>query len=1032
MIYIKNTAAFVSFLMVFLTTLSGQENSYYTTKYTTENGLPHNRIHDILQDQTGFIWIATWNGLSRYDGSEFVNYLHDPNDPTTIPYFAIYDICCDRYNNIWVATPIDLPLGLYDRRNDRFIRYPFTLKEKNNFRPVPIYICLDTSRTLWVINNGGIEKFNYKTGSFSQINFDRHIPGKKDKVLETSDLNMMFDNQNNLWFYKNDKLFLGELTGKDSTPVINIVREYYFEQIFFCDKRSKFYTNTNGSILCISPFGRYYCKSPSTIFKQLETEELPEPFDLPGTLIWFTPGKIHVGLGFPGTVNVIAINDYEVLTLPIVDKAGNLWYTASLGKTTEYQELKKVTFIKNNFTNLFFNDLIPHDPTIFSILKTSADKLILASKIGGLIKWDSKTVRLNEVVKNTVKSFPEGILLDHQQNLWVSYDDNNLIKYNNNMKRPVNILPRFANKMRMDFITRIKVLTTDLQGNIIIGGTGGLAIFNPQKYEKIYSLRFSDQNQVRSVYENDKNDLVLGTKEDLIYLDRKTDDTTVYYLPNKNNYWIESICQYDDSIYWLGLLGEGICKWNKSKNTFRFYTSKDGLGNNTVYCILKDKKSNLWISTNKGISCFNTVSGQFINYGVDEGVMVKEFACGSCYQAPDGEMFFGGVEGVVRFYPDSIRKSGNNPEANLLITVFKVSDKSRFFDRPVYESNAITLDPGTDNFEIGFSLLEFNKTDRVKYRYLLEGYNKDWVSTDHNHRFVNYINLKPGTYRFKVDATDYLGNWSKHRILDIFIPAKFHQTIWFKALLILLSLSLLFIIIYSRYHVLILKERRKEDQLNLALKESKLEILRKQLNPHFIYNSLNSINYYISLNDKIKANQFITDFARLMRNILDNSSQEMIDFDKELETIEDYLKLEKVRYGNKFNYEIHVDETINRMATQVMPSMVQPFVENAIIYGLSNLRNQEGMLTIHFSKGNDTSVFCTIEDNGIGRKKSEKIRVKDPKKIKSRGMDIITERLTIFNTINSTDLKVKVEDIAPDQEETGTRVIMQIPAKRKL
>ena len=1016
---------------MFSISLCGQETSYYTTRYTTQDGLPHNRIDAIGQDQSGFIWIGTWNGLSRFDGNEFKNYTHDPDDPASIPYFAIYSICFDRNNNLWVETPPGFPLGLYDRKNDCFITYSRKLTGQCHIQSEKFTICLDPSGTLWILGDGGIEKFNHSTRSFDPVKFDRHFPESPEKVIEFTDLRLIFDNENNFWLFNKHQLFMAERKGKNGGSVIRIVMEYHFEKDIFFDGPIKLFTNSSGSILCIFSYGWYYCKNPSNIFRQLNTMMLPEPFVLPDTLAWYASGKIHVRMGFAGIVDVIIDNNKKV-NVPFIDKAGNLWYSEYLEKATGFQGLKKVTFVKNNFKNIFFRDFITEAPTVYSICKTGFEDIVVASNSAGLIKWNSKTVKLNEIFRNTQSTFPEGILMDHQQNLWVSYNDARLVRYNDKLDQPVEILPRFAKKLGIDFILSFKVLTIDHQDNMIIGGSKGIAIFNPVNLSKIYSISFSDLNQVRSVCVNDKNDLVIGTQNNLIFLDRRTNSTREFRLPGQNNYWIESICQYNDSVYWLGLLGGGICKWNKYKNTFHVYTTKDGLCNNSVYCILKDDKGNLWISTNEGISSFNPVSGLFINYGVNEGLQVTEFNSGACFQASDGEMFFGGIEGVVRFYPDSIRKSENNPLSNLMITDFRVSGISRFFDEAVYESPEIHLDPGTDNFQLGFSLLEFTKPEQVKYRYQLETYNKNWIYTDHKHRFVNYINLDPGRYRFIVEATDNMGYWSKSKILTIIIPAKYYQTLWFKAFIALICLLLIIFIIYSRYHVLILKEKRNKDQLSLALKESKLEILRKQLNPHFIYNSLNSINYYISLSDKIKANQFITDFARLMRNILDNSSQEMIDFDKETETLEDYLMLEKIRFNNRFEYDIQSDGTISRMATQVMPSMVQPFAENAIIHGLSNLKSRIGKLSIRFSREDDNYLTCTIEDNGIGRKKSEGIRGKDQKKRKTRGMEIIAERLSIFNAINGTHLKLMVEDIDPDQEETGTRVIIQIPAKQNI
>ena len=1026
----KYLPVFFALTLVVQYSSNGQKSNYFTTQYTTSDGLPHNRIEAIVQDKSGLIWLGTWNGLSRFDGNDFINYQNNPKDSTTIPHFALKNICCDRFNNLWINAN-DYSLARYERIRDNFQTYSIKLTGRFHIQSKGVTMCLDTSGMLWIIGKGGIERFDDKSNSFQRINFDKRIPICIDDFPETPDFNMMFDNKNRIWIYNHKTLFLAELITLRNGIFIRLTNEFFGDKRMVYDKRMKFITNSSGCVFCISPYGLYYCKSPSRYFLHAPSDSFPDQIELPETTTWFTAGKIHIRMGNKNNDKTIELNKNEEINSILVDNAGNFWYSGFYNSIHIFNGLTKVTFGKYNFNYLDFREITNNLPNVYSIVKGDSGALIIGSNDAGILRWTLKrTVKIHGIVEKTAASFPEGLLLDHQKNLWVSYNDNNLIKYDSRLNRPVNILPRFAQSMGLDFISDIKVLTSDNQNNIIIGGSGGLAIFNPDQLTKSQELPFL--NQVRSVCVNDKNDLLIGTQNDLLFFDRENNRITKPALPNRGKYWIEYICQYDSDTYWLGLYGQGLCRWEKKSNTFRFYSSKDGLCNNTVYCILKDVKNRLWISTNEGISCFNPVSEQFINFGVDEGVMVKEFNCGSCFQAMDGEMFFGGVEGLIRFYPDQIiNKLDDQSHPKLIITDFKVSGVIPILKKPIYESDTIKLDAGTDNFQIGFVLLDFKKPDRVRYRYRLEGFNDEWIPTDHKHRSVNYFNLNPGIYIFKVEVTNSQGNWSNQRTWTIFIPRKFVQTIWFQTLIILLSLTGISIILYNRHHVLLLKEKRKEDQLSLALKESKLEILRKQLNPHFIFNSLTSINYYISLNDKIKANQYITDFSRLMRNILDNSSKEMIDFTKELETIEDYLKLEHVRFGNKFDFEIFAEEDLYKVETLIMPSMVQPFTENAIIHGFGNLKNRKGKIRIHFKKEEDHFITCTIEDDGIGRKKSEMIRPKNREERRSRGMEIISERLVIFNTINNTGLKITIEDVYPDSEETGTRVIIQIPAKQK-
>jgi two-component system LytT family sensor kinase len=218
-----------------------------------------------------------------------------------------------------------------------------------------------------------------------------------------------------------------------------------------------------------------------------------------------------------------------------------------------------------------------------------------------------------------------------------------------------------------------------------------------------------------------------------------------------------------------------------------------------------------------------------------------------------------------------------------------------------------------------------------------------------------------------------------------------------------------------------LRARQVQDQL-------RLESLRGQMNPHFVFNSLNSINYFISKEDKLSANHYIADFSRLMRSILSNLSSDYIPLENELESLNDYLKLEYLRFGDKFNYSINADKISNDHEISVFPGMVQPFVENAIWHGVRGLEHRIGFISIEFIQVSQAKIQCVIEDDGIGRKMAHLFRNEMPGH-KSRGIGIVLERLKIINNISKNSYQVTIEDIYPEQDETGTRVTIDLPIR---
>jgi hypothetical protein len=357
----------------------------------------------------------------------------------------------------------------------------------------------------------------------------------------------------------------------------------------------------------------------------------------------------------------------------------------------------------------------------------------------------------------------------------------------------------------------------------------------------------------------------------------------------------------------------------------------------------------------------------------------------------------------------------------IIITDFKVSGANRYFKKAIYDSDSILLEKGDNNFKCTFACFDFVNGVKTKYRYRLNGENEEFTETDHRNRTVNYANLLPGKYRLEIEATNSNGEWVSKTSLLITIPPNYYQTWWFRVLIIFIVIGIAGYFIYTHNRQLRIKARQQHDEL-------KLESLRGQMNPHFIFNSLNSINYFISQNDRLAANRYIADFSRLIRSILSNLSQEYIQLAKELESINDYLQLEHLRFGDKFDYEITVDEKVSPEDFLVFPGMVQPFIENAIWHGVRGLEFRKGFVKVKFISVRTGKLQCRIEDDGIGRKLAEVRKSNLPGKT-SRGIGIVLERLKIINHMRNTDYQVSIEDLYPEREETGTQVIVDIPVK---
>jgi len=509
----------------------------------------------------------------------------------------------------------------------------------------------------------------------------------------------------------------------------------------------------------------------------------------------------------------------------------------------------------------------------------------------------------------------------------------------------------------------------------------------------------------------------------IFHYDDNFNEVAVYSLAD-GLFNAEDIVVGDNNDLWISMLGAGLAHFDKTTGKSKIFTTADGLSNNTCYGMQKDKNGNLWISTNHGISRFNPKTGQFKIFGPEDGLKIDEFNSDNTYLAPDGEIFFSGMGGIVSFYPDSISENSMAEKAwPLVFSDFKVSGEKRFFKKALYESDSIELNKGDNNFQLFFACLDFKNAAKIKYRYRLLPSEDKFITTSSNNRFLNYSNLSPGTYRLEVEATNANGEWVSKSTLTIKIPPFYYQTLWFRVLLFSFVIIAIGYFVFTYNRQIRLKSRQQLDEL-------KLESLRGQMNPHFIFNSLNSINYFISQNDRLSANRYIADFSRLIRSFLGNLSHDYIPMVKEIESIRDYLQLEHLRFGDKFNYEIVIEESILPEDISIFPGMVQPFIENSIWHGVRGLENRQGLVKVSYAINASDGLICVIEDDGVGRKRAEATKSKLPGKT-SRGIGIVLERLKIINHLKKSNFQVIIEDVFPEKEETGTRVIVEIPVKER-
>jgi len=564
---------------------------------------------------------------------------------------------------------------------------------------------------------------------------------------------------------------------------------------------------------------------------------------------------------------------------------------------------------------------------------------------------------------------------------------------------------------------------------------GGLTRYNPDN-EQFYSYKNKkglphslSSNTVWSVFIDSRQRIWAGTSNGLSLFIPSTQQFRVFRHEAGNPNSLSSNDVFDiiedkKGILWIGTSGGGLNRYDPVKETITVFSEAEGLSNNVVYNILLDESSWLWMITNYGISCFDPENSIFYNYDVRDGVQSNEFNYGAAYRSHQGEIFFGGMNGYNHFFPKLIRKNSYIPPVT--VTSFKILNK--LIPRDLNNGDTIELKYFENFFTIGFAALDFTNPSRNRHRYFLEGIENDWKLAEVDRHQVSYTDVKEGKYIFRLIGSNNDGIWSDEEFrLVIIIHPPWYGTWYFEGFMIAILLLGLWYIISRRINKL--KQKHSIEKKLLTLENQVLDVERKalqlQMNPHFIFNAMNSIQGFILSNDTDKAIYYLSRFSHLMRLILNNSRESYVLMSSELKAIEYYVELERLRFDNRFDFSLTVDPGIDPEHIEIPPMLIQPYLENAIIHGFNSfIGNGLISMEVNFSEG---LIRIRLEDNGIGRARSKEIQEGMGLTRTSMGMFITAKRVELLKRNKSERFNIKVTDLYnSDGQAKGTRVEIEL------
>ncbi len=1003
-------------LILLLSTYGTQlfPQNYNIQTLTTKEGLSHNDVRALAVDSSGFMWIATWDGLSRYDGYSFRNYFHKTNDSLSLPYFSIMDVEVDAADNLWIFTD-DYQVAKYDRFADNFVEI------NKIFKGIPLTyrnINVDEAGYLWLFNPDTIRRYDFKKDIFDCYDISSFREEMKVNLISSAPV-ISNPEPDRIWILSN---YIFEFR-KENGSRLEFVKRYKTEngsyQIFMdliFNYSHRLFFSPTGRKWIFSNAGLFLLDEKSGIFRRYCGPVPADEYRGSGFLYWSSGDEgICIYDRDENLLHTIPPETGQMVKAIFLQNKNVIWFSNNSFSGSPLG-LNRVILTPGWFKSYDIPAQINDIPTVYKVLKDKygriwvggrgKDPLIRISPEGNVEK-----ISLAGLV-DTENSGAVRAILEAPEGIWIGFYKDILLYYDYGTGR--------FTRHPADGIN-LRMMAMDDKGRLLLGlPDNKIGFYNPLagKIERSFSYNFI--SPVYKILVCDNGIVWAGLYYSRIArLDTRTGDVKLFKL-SEENYNSEDIYEDEKGDIWVATLGGGVCRLNPSSGEKVIYTTSDGLTNNMTYSILGDNDGNIWVSTNTGISRINPETGMIRSFGQSEGLIINEFNSGASFN-DHGLFFMGGMGGIVSFYPDSInREEAESVVQNAMISEIRASGEIKPFKRSLFFPDSVLLEKGEDNIHIFYSSSDFAGSDKTHYRYKLSRINQDWVETDSRTRNVNYSNLRPGRYLFSLQASGRDGSWTRSKELIIRLKPYYYQTLGFRVVVPAVLAALLVAFIIMRIRQLKHIADQKQNEL-------RLQSLQGQMNPHFIFNSLNSINYFISKNDALSANRYISDFSKLIRSILYNFNKDYISFGSEAESIEEYLKIEHLRFGDKFDYTVSMNCEIPPNLFKVSPGLVQPFIENAIWHGVRGLTNRKGIVSVKWTlQGNNLK--CTVEDNGIGRVKSQILKSRNDRKV-SRGISIVSERLAIINKLHKSNYQTFITDLFPDMQEPGTKVVIDIPVK---
>ena len=955
---------YILFVTLLPLTVFSQEYGY--TQYKSKDGLAGSTVYSMVQDKEGFLWFGTEGGLSRFDGTHFKNFSRQDG----LPDNEIIEVFADSKGRVWIV-PFKKSVCYYYKGKI------YTPANDPMLKNIPVKdfvigfaedkagnVLMHESKVMYLVKpNGEVKVIDKINGQ--PIEYINGIgPGNNGLIL-VCDGHRIYDADGEKFVLRRTVPF------------------FKCHHSCFAMKGQTIFWRRDSLVNAVVNFDQNKCFSFPFNVNYINQCILDED---------------HVGMGTHDGAYVYDKRDPQnpMHFLPglsvinmLRDSEGNIWF-GSAGHGVYQLSSPSVLNLRIRKNNMAAE--------VFSFVRFR-ESILAGSEVTEIYQLNRKTGKMEEKKLSLLHLGinPVGFLANYKDK-FVIYATSNYISQlrPGNSKRPA--------------ITDIVTKGFFLQGDqLYIATKDNVVIMDPE------TLRIKDtiwHERSTAVYAS-HDTVYIGTLNGLYcrfpnggsqFMGRQTPALRTR---------ITNIQQDEAGTLWVGTYGDGLLGY-KNGRLVADIKQPQGLAGNVCRALFLNGRY-LWVGTDRGMNKIDVARADHpvIRYTTSDGLIADIV---NAIYVDSNKVFAGTPEGITFFDEE---KMSNQSECNLRFTDITVGDST------YYPGEApATIPHKTNSIRFGFVGISYRSTGDIRYRYRLAGLDTVWHET--RTTFVSYPTLPSGGYEFQLQAFNKFDVPSGLLSVPFTIEKLLWQKIWFQLLLVVSFLALTGLLVW----VIVRRVRNREQEKTAFIKRiADLEQLSRkaQMNPHFIFNSLNSIQQYVMDADVAGANKFISGFSRLIRQTLDFSSKPEISLEEELDYLTNYLELEKTRLENAFSWVVTIDKEVDPAEYYIPPMILQPFVENSVRHGLRFRHDKNGVVTITV-KREGQHLICVLEDNGVGRKAAMQYKSVSPINYQSKGLSLTSDRISMFNQEHTEKIDMVIEDLEDNfHNSLGTRVTISFP-----